>query len=137
MLQFLLMKGTSTISRGHLQPYLPRDSSTHVPPLKQLVHIQGADKQLSCYNDNDNDIEIMIRNLFSERKISDFIGHVTPSVYTLFPVPLSGNPLTNGQHGDKYLSQRKSSKQPLFPYQMTSEDSANSAPPPFPYTSTV
>ena len=71
----------------------------------------------------------MIRNLFSERKISDFIGHVTPSVYTLFPVPLSGNPLTNGQHGDKYLSQRKSSKQPLFPYQMTSEDSANSAPP--------
>ena len=72
-------------------------------------------------------ILIMIEKLFSQRKINDFMGM---SLDKLFPVPPLGNLLTYGQNGDKYLSQRKTRKSPLFPYQMTSEDSTSFNPPP-------
>ena len=49
------------------------------------------------------------------------MGHVTRLVVPSSP---SGGPLTYGHRGEKYLTERKSSKQPLFPRQMTSEDSA-------------
>ena len=60
-------------------------------------------------------------HVFFEQKINDFMGHVTRQLVPSYP---------SGEHRDKYLSQQQSSKQLLFPCQMTSEDSALFDPPP-------